>query len=555
MIHKSKILPFLMLLFVVACKKGTGDFLTVEKKQLIFSVQATSERITCSSNATIEAVSSQPAWCKCTVDGSDKTIVVYVSRNDGADSRERAATVTVTAGKAEPVSIEVKQNSLGNYFSVEGNTDLQFKWNVDQRAVRVQTNIVFTAISSNPEWCTTEIKDDVYNLNIKVDENFTGKNRTATVTVAAPGFENATIAVSQDNFSVPFDKFEIKNGVNISEWLLEGSQHNLFTRADAEYIAGLGFDHIRIPICEWQMFEQTGTTTPGAIKPATWALLKKGLEWCAEFNMRAIVDLHRLQVYPTDAVTRERFYNVWREISAELKKYPVGLVAYEILNEPGFLSNANNYKEWNDLSTACFNVIRGLEPNRMIMLGSAGANGVWESQYLSVPNDPNVMITVHFYRPFLFTHYNASWITKGANWTFPVHYPGETIASGDQAKAKTETGRNDDVITEYYTKLDDSNVINQLFHPDLERAKFGEIKSKSSSTGKKVWIGEYGCISNAPHADKVQWYKDLYKIFERNNMARCHWEYRHHSRNDGFGLRDRNGTPDMEVINAILGKN
>ena len=206
---QSKIFPFLMLLFVFTCKKET-DFLTVEKKQLVFSAQAMSEHITCSSNAKIEAVSSQPAWCKSSVDDSD--VVIYVSRNDGADSRDRTATITVTAGKAKPVQIEVKQKSPDVYFSVEGNTNQQFNWNVSQRALIVQTNVDFTAISSQPSWCTAEIKDNAYNLNIKVDENFTGRSQTATVTVAAPGFEKITITVLQDNFPIPFDKFESTTG-------------------------------------------------------------------------------------------------------------------------------------------------------------------------------------------------------------------------------------------------------------------------------------------------------------------------------------------------------
>ena len=321
---------------------------------------------------------------------------------------------------------------------------------------------------------------------------------------------------------------------------MESNQRGYFTRADMEYIAGLGFDHVRIPVCEWQMFSSSGQKDEAA-----WALLKSALGWCAELNLRAVVDFHRAQINPTDATTRERFYEAWRKMSAELKKYPVGLVAYEILNEPGFLSSANNYKEWNDLAKACYNVIRGLEPNRMIMYGSAGANGVWESQFLDVPaNDPNIMITVHFYSPFQFTHYKGSWLGNMAVVTFPVHYPGKTIAEADRAKAILELNRDDDTIREDYPTV-----------TDLE-ARFNWVKKKAADTGKKIWVGEYGCSTNAPYPDRVLWHKDMYTIFERTGMARCYWEYQHHRVvNDGFGLRDKNGTPNMEVINAILGKN
>jgi len=51
------------------------------------------------------------------------------------------------------------------------------------------------------------------------------------------------------------NSFEIKNGLNVGHWL-SLSQHRgerrkaYFTRTDVEYIAGLGYDHIRLPIDE-----------------------------------------------------------------------------------------------------------------------------------------------------------------------------------------------------------------------------------------------------------------------------------------------------------------
>ena len=65
----------------------------------------------------------------------------------------------------------------------------------------------------------------------------------------------------------------------------------------------------------------------------------------------------------------------------------------------------------------------------------------------------------------------------------------------------------------------------------------------------KMYCGEYGCINAAPHEDKIRWYKDLYTLFERHGIARANWDYK-----GGFGII-RNGEPQTEMINAILGKN
>ena len=112
MSHKSKLYPVLMLLLVCSCRKSaTEDFLTVETTQLIFSAMVNSRTIPCASNAEINAVSSQP-WCTATIIDNGKTILVRAEKNDGVGADNvRTAIITVTAGKAEAVRIEVKQLS------------------------------------------------------------------------------------------------------------------------------------------------------------------------------------------------------------------------------------------------------------------------------------------------------------------------------------------------------------------------------------------------------------------------------------------------------------
>ncbi len=54
------------------------------------------------------------------------------------------------------------------------------------------------------------------------------------------------------------DGFVIKRGTNISHWLSQSeargeARRNYFTEKDVKYLAGLGFDHIRIPVDEMQL--------------------------------------------------------------------------------------------------------------------------------------------------------------------------------------------------------------------------------------------------------------------------------------------------------------
>lgn len=57
--------------------------------------------------------------------------------------------------------------------------------------------------------------------------------------------------------------FRISRGVNISHWLSQSQRRGqerqtFFTKKDVAYIAGLGYDHIRLPIDEEQMWDESG---------------------------------------------------------------------------------------------------------------------------------------------------------------------------------------------------------------------------------------------------------------------------------------------------------
>ena len=126
------------------------------------------------------------------------------------------------------------------------------------------------------------------------------------------------------------DDFKLDRGVNISHWLSQSNvrgkaRADYFTEKDVAYIASEGFDHLRIPIDEEQMFFEDGEKDTEA-----FALLHDALTWCRKYNLRAVVDLHILRshyfnadVKPlfTEVKAQEAFYECWRKISSELHTY------------------------------------------------------------------------------------------------------------------------------------------------------------------------------------------------------------------------------------------
>jgi len=332
------------------------------------------------------------------------------------------------------------------------------------------------------------------------------------------------------------NSFEIKNGLNISHWLSQSSQRGearkaYFTRSDVEFIAKQGYDHIRIPIDEEQMFTEDGNKDA-----ESFTLLHNALGWCAEFNLRAVVDLHILRSHHfnegekplfTDAKAQEKFYECWRKISGELSKYSVDRIAYEPMNEPV----ADDHETWNVIVNRCVEVIRGLEPRRTIILGSNRWQSFNTVKFLRIPeNDPNIIISFHYYDPFLLTHYKASW-THTRDMAVPVHYPGQLIDDADMEAAKNF-----------------ANDGKKVYNIDVMENDFKQVIEVAKKYNLSLYCGEYGGINLAPPEDKIRWYKDMYTLFERHGIARANWDYK-----GGFAIVSR-GRPQTEMINAILGK-
>ena len=334
------------------------------------------------------------------------------------------------------------------------------------------------------------------------------------------------------------NSFDIKNGINVGGWLSQSKKIGEdrkahFTRSDVEYIANLGYDHIRIPIDEEQMFDENGLKNMEA-----FALLHSALGWCDEFNLRTVVDLHILRSHHfadterplfTDTNAQEQFFECWRKISEELSKYSVDKVAYEPLNEPV----ANDHENWNKVLNRCVEVIRELEPERTVVIGSNEWSHWDTMKFLRVPeNDPNIIISFHYYKPQLFTHY-GSWLYSDDPITVPVHYPGQTIADTDLDAAKDYAMQGKMI---YNIEVIESNLM--------------EVIEFAQKYNLKLYCGEYGCMNTVAEEDRIQWIKDVNTLFVQHGIARANWNYDR----GGMGIFLHTGKPDTKLINAIFGK-
>lgn len=336
--------------------------------------------------------------------------------------------------------------------------------------------------------------------------------------------------------------FKLFKGTNVAHWLSQSKargaeRDSFFQEKDVALIKSLGFDHLRLPIDEEQMWDENGVRHEDAFK-----LMTNCLDWCKKHQLKAIVDLHILrshhfnaEVKPlwTDPKEQEKFYRLWVDLSSVLKDYSLGDVAYELMNE----AVADDPEQWNTLLAKAVQTIRVTEPERIIVIGSNKWQSANTFDVLKVPADKNIILSFHFYEPFPLTHHLASW-TYIKNYSGPVHYPGvllskeefDMLTPDQQAIAKDWVG-----VEWNMEKLE------QMMQLPLQ---------KSKELGLPLYCGEYGVIDSAPDADKIRWYNDMISVFNKNGIASANWNYKSGS----FGLLNGDGVKNEAMIQEVIRK-
>jgi len=346
--------------------------------------------------------------------------------------------------------------------------------------------------------------------------------------------------------------FVIRRGTNLSHWLSQDfgwqPRRVWITENDLRFIARAGFDHVRLPIDEKEMWRDDGTPNEEA-----FSLLLQAIGWARANHLRVIVDLHTVRTHHfnaanegghntlfTDPKAQQAFLDLWRQLSARLHDQPVDAVAYEIMNEPV----ADDPEDWNALVATAHAAIRKLEPGRVLVIGSNRWQIPQTLPLLKVPaDDRNIILSTHTYSPLLFTHYTAEW-TPAKIYTGPVRYPGPVVPEKNYAWLMQHLqGNQTDLIANAKDNWGPERIAQEL-EPAIRRAR---------ELGLQLYCGEFGCLPSVPRADRLAYYRDLVSTMEAHGMAWANWEYK-----GDFGLLEwhgpklSTGAPDNELIDALL---
>jgi Endoglucanase len=339
---------------------------------------------------------------------------------------------------------------------------------------------------------------------------------------------------------------QLNKGLNLGGWLSqcdhsERRYETFIVEKDIEYIASLGFDHIRLPIDYNVMEEDDGT-----IKEKGFALIDKAVNWARKYGLSIILDLHKAYGYDfnnagnkkmnslfTSEKLQSRFTGLWERIASRFVKYDN--VAFELLNEVVEPDVAN---EWNDLIEKTVKAVRKIAPTKTIIYGGILWNSATTVKLLRKPLDKNIILTFHFYEPIIFTHQDAFWMPSIKNIGV-VNYPDSMSYYKEKSKVMGIQGTN---VTE-------SPLSGDMGLPYL-KSMMQEALDAAKKLDVKLYVGEFGVIDQAPAKDTVRWMKNVVSLFKEFGIGYALWTYKEMD----FGLTQKHCDEMRDELVDVLTK-
>jgi endoglucanase len=202
-------------------------------------------------------------------------------------------------------------------------------------------------------------------------------------------------------------------------------------------------------------------------------------------RLLVILDLHEFHAMGEDPVgNKERFLAVWRQIAEHCQDAP-GEVLFEILNEP---NKKLTPELWNPLLRETLGVIRKSNPQRTVIVGPTSWNNIKDLDKLDPPNeDRNLIVTVHYYSPFPFTHQGAPW----AGLKDKVGVPWSGSEQEQQAILKD----------------------------------FGKAQAWAQQHDRPILLGEFGAYDKGEMASRVRWTSFVARQAEKLGWSWSYWQF------------------------------
>jgi endoglucanase len=305
---------------------------------------------------------------------------------------------------------------------------------------------------------------------------------------------------------------KLGKGINMGNMFeaspLETSWGNPFQNDYFERIAKLGFNSVRVPI-RWDLSDRAAQNAPYTVNPVFLARIKTIVDNALANKLYVIINMHHHEeIFSDPEKVKPRFLSQWEQIATYFKDYNQSLL-FEIMNEP---HDKLTPVLWNTFMDDGLKSIRKSNPTRAILVCPGEYNGLGAIPKLKLPEDKNIILSIHYYNPFQFTHQGAEWIGADAN-----NWLG--------------------------TKWEDL----ELERNQVE-SEFSVLKSFQKTNNIPINIGEFGAYSKADIASRNKWTTFLARWFELQGYSWAYWEF-----SAGFGIYDpATKTYKQSLVDALI---
>jgi endoglucanase len=308
-------------------------------------------------------------------------------------------------------------------------------------------------------------------------------------------------------------------GVNFGNFLEAPPQQGWMvqhTTNDLALVRAEGFDHVRLPI-GWHHY--AGSAPKFKLSDAIFDRVDNLVTNATAIGLAVILNIHHFDALTTDPpANAAEFYAIWRQVSAHYSNAPP-TVALELLNEP---KDAATTVIMNPIYAEAIRQIRQSCPRRIIFVGPGKWNSVNELDNLRLPDDDrNLIVTVHCYEPFFFTHQGAGWAgpdTKVTGIRFPGPPPRPLVPDlGLQLSSHVRNW-----IERYNTLPTESNPCS----PHAFRVQIDKAKEWSEKNDRPIHFGEFGAFTKGDPESRARYYGSFRKALDEAGFGWAIWDWK-----------------------------
>jgi endoglucanase len=278
-----------------------------------------------------------------------------------------------------------------------------------------------------------------------------------------------------------------------------------FPEEDFRWIAELGFDFVRLPLCYllWVEHEDPFRVREAGLEPVDRAVElgeRCGLHVSLNFHRAPGYSVNRERAEPfdlwKDARALEAFCLHWATFARRYRGLSSDTLSFDLVNEPsGPAADGMTRADHERVVRAAVAAIRAEDSDRLIF-----ADGLrWGRDPAPELADLGIAQSCRGYDPHAVSHYQARWV-KGEGFPEPV-WPGVEFRGEPWDRARLEAA----------------------YAPWAELAR----------RGIGVHCGECGAYNRTPHEVFLAWFRDVLGVLTEHNIGYALWNFR-----GPFGLLD-----------------